>query len=60
MQRRTGVSVVLVTHDMREAVRLSDHLMILRNGEVAQSAATQEVVTQPADEYVQTLVQKQL
>ncbi|MEZ5558843.1 MAG: ATP-binding cassette domain-containing protein [Pseudomonadales bacterium] len=60
VQNRDGVSTLLVTHDMREAVRLAEHLVILRNGAVLQSAATGEVLDRPADPYVQTLVKEQL
>ncbi len=56
----SGVSSVLVTHDMREAVRLADQILILREGRVAQCAPTEEVVSAPADDYVEMLVRKQL
>ncbi len=59
-QATAAVSAVLVTHDMREAVRLADHLLILRSGAVLQSGPTAQVLAAPADEYVQMLVQEQL
>jgi|TARA_Y100000031_G_scaffold81476_1_gene89839 osmoprotectant transport system ATP-binding protein len=55
-----GVTSVLVTHDMREAVRLAAQLVILRDGRVLQCAPTKQVVDDPADDYVHTLVSKQL
>ena len=60
VQARANVTVMLVTHDMREAVRLADQIMILREGVVAQCAPTDSVVQHPADDYVESLVKKQL
>jgi osmoprotectant transport system ATP-binding protein len=54
------VNSVLVTHDMREAVRLADQLAILKDGRVLQAGPTAAVVRQPADEYVRQLVHSQL
>jgi osmoprotectant transport system ATP-binding protein len=48
-------STVLVTHDMQEAVKLARYLVILRNGEVVQSGAVDEVAADPVDEYVDRL-----
>jgi osmoprotectant transport system ATP-binding protein len=60
VQARQGVSTLLVTHDMREAIRLADYLVILKEGRVLQAGATGEVLAAPADEYVTTLVAEQL
>lgn len=54
------VSAVLVTHDMREAVRLADYLLILKDGQVLQAGACDVVLANPADAYVRKLVQEQL
>ncbi len=50
----------MVTHDMREAVRLADRLVILKAGSVLQSGTTESVVNSPEDPYVESLVQQQL
>ncbi|MYE50949.1 MAG: ATP-binding cassette domain-containing protein [Gammaproteobacteria bacterium] len=60
VQRHEGVSTVLVTHDMREAVHLGDRLVILRAGQVVRSGTTDEVVNAPGDAYVEQLVNQQL
>ncbi|MFW6093089.1 MAG: ATP-binding cassette domain-containing protein [Pseudomonadota bacterium] len=60
VQRREGVSTLLVTHDMREAVRLGAYLVILRAGRVCQAGPTDQVVSAPVDDYVRTLVTEQL
>lgn len=60
VQAQQGVSTLLVTHDMREAVKLADYLVILKEGKVLQAGLTDEVLATPADEYVNTLVTEQL
>jgi osmoprotectant transport system ATP-binding protein len=60
VQRQERVSALLVTHDMREAARLSGHLVILRDGKVLQAGATDSVLAAPADDYVRLLVTEQL
>ena len=60
VQRQEGVSTLLVTHDMREAVRLADYLVVLRAGRVLRSGATDSVVNNPGDPYVRQLVETQL
>ena len=60
VQKHEGVSALLVTHDMREAVRLADRLVILKAGLVLQSGTTESVVNSPEDPYVESLVQQQL
>ena len=60
VQEHEGVSTLLVTHDMREAVRLSSYLVIVNGGTISQSGPTQDVVAAPADEYVARLLRDQL
>jgi len=54
------VTTVLVTHDMREAAKLADHLVIVRSGTILQSGPLRSVVDAPADEYVARLLEEQL
>jgi len=60
VRRHAGVSTLLVTHDMREAVRLAGYLVILHAGKVLQAGPTRHVLESPADEYVEKLVTEQL
>lgn len=60
VQAADGVSTLLVTHDMREAVQLAQQLVILQDGHVLQSGATADVLAKPVDDYVRTLVAAQL
>ena len=51
-----GVDTLLVTHDMGEAVRLAEHLVILGPGGVRQAGPTADVLAHPADDYVARLL----
>jgi osmoprotectant transport system ATP-binding protein len=54
-----SVTTVLVTHDVREAAQLADHLVVLKDGVVQQSAPVGAVLQDPANEYVRTLLAHQ-
>ena len=45
-------SILLVTHDMQEALKLANYLVILKDGKVVQQGAPDEVANQPVDDYV--------
>lgn len=45
-------TVVFVTHDLNEAMRLGDRIMVMRNGEVVQLGTPDEILNAPADDYV--------
>ena len=48
-------SILLVTHDMSEAARLAERLVILKQGQVIQQGSAQEIKASPADDYVRGL-----
>ncbi|MCB1684006.1 MAG: ATP-binding cassette domain-containing protein [Pseudomonadales bacterium] len=60
VQEHEGVSTVLVTHDMREAVKLAGMLIIVHQGRIVQAGATADVLAAPATEYVSQLLEDQL
>lgn len=60
VKQHEGVSSLLVTHDLREARRLAEYLIILHEGAVQQAGATAAVLDAPANAYVQALVESQL
>lgn len=52
VQRETGLTAVLVTHDQDEALELSDTMVILNNGRLEQQGAPREVFPRPANRFV--------
>lgn len=52
LQRETGTSFVMVTHDQGEALALADRIAVLADGRVAQIGPTQEVYCRPATRFV--------
>lgn len=57
--RRLGKTVVLVTHDVGEAAYFGDHVVLLRQGEVEQRGAMQDLVREPASDFVTSFIQAQ-
>jgi glycine betaine/proline transport system ATP-binding protein len=49
-------TMVFITHDLQEALKLGDRILIMRDGEVVQVGTPDEVVGAPADEYVRDFV----
>jgi len=47
--RRAGTTAVLVTHDQDEALSFADQVAVLRDGQIAQVAAPEEIYTRPVD-----------
>ena len=51
-----GRTMLLVTHDMREARRLADVLVVLEHGQIIQSGSPDDVFAAPASPYVERLI----
>lgn len=56
LHRELGKTMVFITHDLAEALKLGDRIMILRDGEIVQVGTPDEVVARPADDYVRDFV----
>jgi glycine betaine/proline transport system ATP-binding protein len=56
LQDKLQKTIIFVTHDLHEALKLGDRIAILRNGEVVQVGTPEEIVTQPADGYIQEFI----
>jgi len=52
IQARLHKTIVFITHDFEEAVRLADRIAIMKDGEIIQIATPEELVVNPATEYV--------
>ena len=58
LQKEIRKTIVFITHDLDEALRLGDRIAILRDGEVIQQGTSQEIVLHPADEYIARFVKE--
>lgn len=58
IQSEIKKTIVFITHDLDEALRLGDQIAILRDGEVIQQGTSQDIVLRPADEYVANFVRE--
>ena len=56
LQTMLNKSIVFVTHDFDEAVRLGDRIAIMKDGALVQIGTAEELVMNPADEYVEKFV----
>jgi putrescine transport system ATP-binding protein len=52
IQKESGATFVVVTHDQEEAMALSDRMAVMRQGRIAQIGAPADVYGQPADRFV--------
>ncbi|CAN5135437.1 glycine betaine/L-proline ABC transporter ATP-binding protein [soil metagenome] len=52
LQAELQKTMVFVTHDLQEALKLGDRILIMRDGEIVQIGTPDEVVGAPADDYV--------
>jgi glycine betaine/proline transport system ATP-binding protein len=56
LQEDLQKTMVFITHDLQEALKLGDRILIMRDGEVVQIGSPAEIVAHPADEYVRDFV----
>ncbi len=52
IQRELGTTILFVTHDIDEAIRLGDRVAIMRDGKLVQYAPPGELLAHPADDFV--------
>jgi len=60
LQRYEPRTIVLVTHDLREALKLAQRIVILNQGHVEQSASADEMLQQPSNDFVAGFFRSQL
>ncbi|MER8465763.1 ABC transporter ATP-binding protein [Mesorhizobium sp. M1396] len=56
IQQRFGTTIILVTHDMEEAVHMGDKIAVMDAGKLVQYAKPAEILAKPASAFVETLV----
>nr|WP_116427422.1 glycine betaine/L-proline ABC transporter ATP-binding protein [Streptomyces spongiicola] len=56
LHREEGRTMVFITHDLNEALRLGDRIALMRDGRIVQLGTPEEIVGSPADDYVRDFV----
>jgi glycine betaine/proline transport system ATP-binding protein len=56
LHREVGKTMVFITHDLSEALKLGDRILIMRDGKMVQTGTGDELVGAPADDYVRDFV----
>jgi glycine betaine/proline transport system ATP-binding protein len=56
LQAETGKTMLFITHDLPEALRLGDRIAIMRDGGIVQLGTPEELVGSPADDYVENFI----
>src|SRR5690349_15510555 len=56
LHEEVGKTMIFITHDLQEALKLGDRILIMRDGEIVQIGTPAQVVGAPADDYVRDFV----
>lgn len=57
LQDRLKKTIIFITHDLDEALKLGDRIAIMKDGKVVQIGTSEEIMTNPANEYVSSFVE---
>lgn len=60
LQSEKKKTIVFVTHDWEEAIRLGDRIAIMHDGEILQIGTSEEILTKPANDYVRNFVKSRV
>jgi glycine betaine/proline transport system ATP-binding protein len=57
LQEKVQKTIVFITHDLDEAIKLGERIAIMNNGEIVQIGTAEEILTKPANDYVTSFVE---
>ena len=57
LQERMHKTIVFISHDLDEALKLGDRIVLMKDGEIVQVGTPEEILTEPATEYVRRFVE---
>ncbi|WP_017604293.1 quaternary amine ABC transporter ATP-binding protein, partial [Nocardiopsis alkaliphila] len=57
LQASLGKTIIFITHDLNEAMRLGDRICVLRDGRVAQIGEAAQILDSPANDYVERFIE---
>jgi len=58
LQDRLHKTMIFITHDFSEAIRLGDHIAVMKDGEIEQIDTPENIVTNPANEYIRNFAEE--
>ncbi|MGI6175633.1 MAG: betaine/proline/choline family ABC transporter ATP-binding protein [Christensenellales bacterium] len=58
LQRKLKKTIVFVTHDMDEAIKIADVIILMKDGRIVQAASPDELLSNPANEFVEQFIGK--
>ncbi|WP_349582144.1 quaternary amine ABC transporter ATP-binding protein [Leuconostoc citreum] len=56
LQANVRKTIIFITHDLNEALHIGDHIAIMKDGQLQQVGTGEEILTNPANEYVETFI----
>ncbi|RZT91207.1 glycine betaine/proline transport system ATP-binding protein [Ancylomarina subtilis] len=57
LQKKLKKTIVFITHDLDEALKLGDRIAIMKDGEIVQVGTPEDILVEPADDYVKAFVE---
>ncbi|RZU28651.1 glycine betaine/proline transport system ATP-binding protein [Streptomyces sp. BK022] len=57
LQKKLRKTIVFITHDLNEAMRLGDRIAVMRDGRIVQTGTAEDILLRPADDYVASFIQ---
>ncbi len=57
LQENLHKTIIFISHDLNEALHIGDHIMIMKDGEVVQIGTPEEILSAPADDYVERFIE---
>lgn len=57
LQKKTGITVVFITHDIREAMKLGSRIVVIKDGRVLQEGTGEELCRSPGDDFIASLLE---
>lgn len=58
LQKKLGITIIFVTHDMDEAIKLADVIVLMKDGKIEQEASPERLLSKPANDFVQEFIGK--
>ncbi|WDF83333.1 glycine betaine/L-proline ABC transporter ATP-binding protein [Lacticaseibacillus pabuli] len=57
LQEELHKTIIFISHDLNEALRIGNHIMIMRDGDIIQTGTPEDILTEPADDYVERFIE---